>query len=126
MADIGLMPFVSKVVHARTVTTTDALCKHGSVVVSAATSDSSACVTTTSAGANLVLGVILDQGDPNNSGLIPSGATVSCADLGDVEILVLGGVTYAVGDVLVTIDAKPPSAASRITSGARSKYLLDI
>jgi hypothetical protein len=101
-ADIGLMPQSNKPVHARTCNTTDALCKRGSVVIQAGTTDSSACVTTTSAGANGVLGVVLDQGDPNNSQLIPSSASVSVADIGDVEILVLGSTAYAVGDVLIT------------------------
>ncbi len=101
MADIALNPFVNHPTHFRTVTTTDALCKKGSVVISAASTDSSAVVTSTTAGDNLVIGVITDEGDPNNSGLIPSGATVSCADAGDVEILVLGGTAYVVGDILI-------------------------
>lgn len=102
MADIGLMPTTNRALHFRTVNTTDALCKYGSVVISAGTTDSSACVTSTTAGDNKVLGVITDHGDPNNSDLIPSGASVSCADLGDVEILVLGSVSYEVGDILIT------------------------
>lgn len=101
-ADIGLMPQGNRSISFSTYNTTDALCKKGSVVVSSATSDSSACKTTTSAGANAVLGVIVDQGDPNNSGLFASGSQVSVAEAGEVEILVLGGVTYAVGDILVT------------------------
>jgi hypothetical protein len=117
MADLGLWPFASsKNLHSFTGKTTDALAKYGSVVVSAASTDSSEIVTTASAGANLVMGVVIDQGDPNNSGLHANGSFVSVQDMGDCEILVLGGVTYAVGDILICTTTA--GVAGKYTSGS--------
>lgn len=101
-ADIGLMPSKDFNVHSFTGNTTDALCKYGSIVISSATTDSNAVKTTTTAGDNLVMGVVTDQGDPNNSGLFASGSAVSVRDMGVAEVLLLGSVTYAVGDVIIT------------------------
>lgn len=102
MADIGLNPPMSGILHARTGVMQDALAKFGSVVVQAATGNHADMQTTTSAGATGVMGVVQSQGDPNNSGLFAVGDQPTVADLGDVQILVLGGVTYAVGDPLIT------------------------
>ena len=116
MADIGLMPGRNRPLKTRPAITTDALCKRGSVVVSPATGGSYDCVTSTSAGANLVMGVVLDQGDPNNSDLIPTGATVSLAEEGDCEILVLGSTAYAWGDILICTTTA--GVAGKYTSGS--------
>lgn len=102
MADIGLNPPTRGIVHARTGVMTDALAKFGSVLVQAGTANHADMVTTTSAGATGVQGVVQSQGDPNNSGLFAVGDTPTVVDQGDVQILVLGGVTYAVGDPLIT------------------------
>lgn len=102
MPDIGLNPPSSSIIHARTGKMTDALAKFGSVVVQAATGNHADVVTTTSAGATGVMGVVQSQGDPNNNGLFAIGDEASVVDLGDVKILVLGGTTYAIGDPLIT------------------------
>jgi hypothetical protein len=102
MADVGLNPPKAGIVHARTGIMTDALAKFGSVVISAATGNHADVVTTTGAGSAIVLGVVQSQGDPNNSGLFAVGDEATVVDIGDVQILVLGGVTYAVGDQLIT------------------------
>ena len=102
MADIGLAPPKAGIVHARTGVMVDALAKFGSVLVASGTASHADMATTTSATATAVMGVVCSQGDPNNSGLFAVGDEVSVQDLGDCQILVLGGVTYARGDKLVT------------------------
>jgi hypothetical protein len=112
MADIGLMPSDEKNVHSFTAVTADALMKYGSLVVWSGSTDSKAVVTTTSAGANLIAGVVTDQGDPNNSGLHASGAQVTVRDMGVAEVLLLGGATYARGDIII----------ATTTAGVGGKY----
>lgn len=80
----------------------DALAKFGSVVVKSGTSGHADCATTASAGAAGVMGVVQSQGDPNNSGLFASGDEVTLQRAGDCAVLVLGGVSYARGDRLIT------------------------
>jgi hypothetical protein len=101
MADIGLNPPKATNVHSRTGVMTDALAKFGSIVVQAATGNHADMVTTTSAGATGVQGVVTSIGDPNNSDLFAVGDQVSVRDLGDAEVLVVAG-TYAVGDPIIT------------------------
>lgn len=101
MADIGLNPPRASNIASRTCTMADALAKFGSVVVWSGSSSHADVATTTSAGATSVAGVVVDQGDPNNSGLHASGDDVTVRYLGDVEINVVAG-TYARGDKLIT------------------------
>lgn len=101
-ADIGLNPPKAGNVHSRTAIMTDALCKFGSVVISANTASSVEVVTTTNAGTTGVMGVVTSIGDPNNSNLFAIGDETSLRDAGDVEILVLGSTAYAETDLLIT------------------------
>lgn len=101
MADIGLNPPKAGNVHSRTGVMTDALASFGAVLVSAANGNHADMVTTTSAGATGVMGVVTSQGDPNNNGLFAVGDDASVRDLGDAEVQVVAG-TYAVGDPLIT------------------------
>ncbi len=100
--DIGLNPPKAGNLHSRTGRMQDALAKFGSPVVKSGTTSHCDMATVASAGAAGVLGVVTSQGDPNNSGLFAIDDDVSVRDLGDVEILVLGGVSYARGDRLIT------------------------
>jgi len=102
MADIGLNPPKRGIVHARTGVMKDALAKFGSVLVFSGTAGHADMATTTAAGATAVAGVVVSQGDPNNSGLFAIGDEASVQDLGDCQALVLGSVTYARGDKLIT------------------------
>lgn len=101
-ADIGLNPPRSTKVLSRSGIMADALAQFGSVLVSAATTNSAEMQTTTSAGATNVTGVVGSQGDPNNSGLFAIGDEATVVELGDHPVLVLGGTTLAVGDALIT------------------------
>ncbi len=117
MADLALYPFAAeKDLHSFTATTADAVCKKGSLVAWSGSTDSSAVVATTSAGQNLLAGVVTDQGDPNNSGLFASGVNVSVRDMGVVDVLCLGGVTYARGDILIATTTT--GVAGKYTSGS--------
>lgn len=118
MADIGLNPPSRGILHARTGVCTDALAKFGSVVIQAGTGNHADVVTTTSAGATGVMGVIVSQGDPNNSGLFAVGDQPSVCDLGDVQILVLGSSTYAVGTPLITSTTAGVAKALAAETGA--------
>ena len=80
----------------------DALAQFGSIVVNSGSSRASDAATTASAGATGIIGVVQSQGDPNNSGLFAINDEVSVRDLGDAQVLVLGGVTYARGDLIIT------------------------
>lgn len=102
MADIGLNPPKRNILHARTGVMKDALATFGSVVVYSGTSGHADMATTTSAAAATVAGIVVSQGDPNNSNLFAVGDEVSVQDLGDCQALVLGSVTYARGDKLIT------------------------
>lgn len=101
-ADIKLNPPKAGNVHSRTGRMKDALAKFGSVLVFSGTDSHADMATTTSAGATKVAGVVTSQGDPNNSGLFAVDDEVSVRDDGDVELLVLGSVAYARGDLLIT------------------------
>lgn len=118
MADIGLNPPKKGNVHSRTGVMIDALAKFGSVLVYSGTSGHADMATTTSAAAATVAGVVTSQGDPNNSGLFAIGDEVSVRDLGDVEILVLGSVTYARGDKLITTTTAGVAGKLGSTTGA--------
>ena len=102
MADINLNPPLSRKGQCKTGVMVDALAKFGSVLVASGTSGHADMATTTSAGATAVEGVVVSQGDPNNSGLFAVGDEASVAYSGVVQILVLGSVTYARGDKLIT------------------------
>ncbi len=102
MADIKLMPPKKTVLHARTGVMKDALAKFGSVVIFSGTSGHADMITTTSAASGVVAGVVCSQGDPNNSGLFAAEDEVSVQDLGDAQILVLGGTAYTRGMKLIT------------------------
>lgn len=100
--DIGLNPPKRGNVHSRTGIMQDALAQFGSVVIASGTTGHADMSTTTTSNTTGVMGVVTSQGDPNNNQLFAVGDEVSVRDLGDVEILVLGGVTYARGDQLIT------------------------
>jgi hypothetical protein len=118
MADIGLNPPKAGILHARTGVMIDALAKFGSVLVYSGTSGHADMATTASAAAATVAGVVVSQGDPNNSGLFGIGDEVSVQDLGDCQILVLGGVTYARGDKLITTTTAGVAGKLGSTTGA--------
>lgn len=101
MADIGLNPPRGQNVHSRTGVMTDALAQFGSILIQAGTGNHADMVTTASAGAAGVQGVVQQQGDPNNSGLFAVGDQVSVRDAGEAQVLVVAG-TYAVGDPIIT------------------------
>lgn len=100
--DVGLNPPTRGNVHSRSGVMTDALAQFGTVLITANTANHSEMVTTTSAGTTGVQGVVTSQGDPNNSGLFAVNDIVSVRDQGDAQILVLGGVSYAETDLLIT------------------------
>jgi len=83
---IGLMPPKSRPSDFMTGTTTVATAKYGSVMTFSGTANHDDVKITTTAGEQSI-GVCASQGDPNNSGLFPTGAQVSIAREGDVEVL---------------------------------------
>jgi len=59
----------------------------------------------TTAGQTAVIGVIADpQGDPNNGGLFPLGATVSVAERGKVPVLIVSGSVLTKRCTLIASD----------------------
>lgn len=118
MADIGLNPPVKGPTHFKTGIMIDALAKFGSVLVYSGTSGHADMATTTAAAAATVAGVVQSQGDPNNSGLFAVGDEASIADAGPCQILVLGGVTYARGDKLITTTTAGVAGKLGATTGA--------
>ena len=102
MADIGLNPPFSSNLHSRTCVMKDALAQFGSIVVNSGSDYHAAAATTASAGATGIIGVVQSQGDPNNSGLFAINDEVTVRDLGDAQVLVLGGTQYARGNLILT------------------------
>lgn len=100
MADIGLFPPYSRVEHATTRTMTVATGKYGMIVVPDGAAHADAKISV-DAGETKLLGVICSQGDPNNSGLFATGANVSVADEGIVEVLFPAGTVIARGDTII-------------------------
>lgn len=100
--DIGLRPPKRGIVHTRTGRMKDALATFGSVLVFSGSNSHADMATTTSAGATKVAGIVVQQGDPNNSGLFAVDDEASVQDIGDCQILVLGSTAYARGDLLIT------------------------
>lgn len=100
MADIGLNPPDNRPADFCTVTMTVATGKYGMIVVPDGAPHADAKITT-AAGETKLLGVIVDQGDPNNSGLFATGAQVSVARGGVVEVLFQNGTVIARGDTII-------------------------
>lgn len=101
MADVGLNPPYNTKQHCKSGVMKDALAQFGSIVVSSGTSGHADMITSTSLGDPLIEGVVVSQGDPNNSGLFAQGDLVSVCDLGIIPVLLLGSTTYARGDRII-------------------------
>lgn len=101
--DIGLTPPKAGNLHSRAGRPTTTGMKFGMVVVADTTDGGHDAITTTTTAADTgVVGVITSQGDPNNSGQFAVGDECSVRDLGDVELLVLGGTAYNEKDLFIT------------------------
>lgn len=101
MASVGLYPPKNNPSDFETGTMTDALAKYGSVVARStgdADHDDVACTT---ASGQQPLGVVVSVGDPNNSDLFASGAQVSIAKRGCVEVLFVTGTAIVKGDKII-------------------------
>ena len=101
MASIGLFPFYSDAGRTSPRRVTGSGVQAYMIVQpDTITTEADTC-TPCASGGGIAYGVITTpQGDPNNSGIIPSGATVEVTYTGTVPVLLISG-TYSKGDPIV-------------------------
>lgn len=101
MASIGLNPPKVRGTEFETRRMTVATGKKGMLVVPSGDGTHDGAKIATTAGETKLLGVIKNEGDPNNSGLFPTGANVSVQKDGPAEVLFDAAEAITEGDTII-------------------------